>query len=42
MFYGNRDRLVTRRDWLRRAGGGMGLLGLAGLLADEGLLVNAA
>ncbi|MDB5330521.1 MAG: hypothetical protein JWP03_1672 [Phycisphaerales bacterium] len=42
MFYGNRDRLVTRRDWLRRAGGGMGLLGLAGLLADEGLLVSSA
>ena len=42
MLYGNQDRLVTRRDWLRRAGGGMGLLGLAALLADEGLLVNAA
>ncbi|MDB5301528.1 MAG: hypothetical protein JWO87_3191 [Phycisphaerales bacterium] len=42
MFYGNRERLVTRRDWLRRSGGGLGLLGLAGLLADEGLLVNAA
>src|ERR1700712_3252592 len=38
------DGLVTRRDWLRRAGGGMGLLSLAALLADEGLLspANAA
>ena len=36
------EGLVTRRDWLRRAGGGMGLLSLAALLADEGLLVNPA
>jgi len=36
------DPLLTRRDWLRRAGGGLGLLGLAGLLADEGLLVQPA
>ncbi|HWE04181.1 MAG TPA: DUF1501 domain-containing protein [Tepidisphaeraceae bacterium] len=36
------EGLVTRRDWLRRAGGGMGLLGLAALLADEGLLVDPA
>ena len=34
--------LVTRRDYLRRAGGGMGLLGLAALMADEGLLVTPA
>ncbi len=34
--------LVTRRDWLRRAGGGMGLLGLAALMADEGLLTSPA
>lgn len=32
----------TRRDWLRRAGAGLGMLGLAGLLADEGLLGSAA
>ena len=36
------DDLLTRRDWLRRAGGGMGLLGLAALMADEGLLVSPA
>ena len=34
--------LVTRRDWLRRAGGGMGLVGLAALLAEEGLLAPPA
>ena len=34
--------LVTRRDWLRRSGCGLGLLGLAGLMADEGLLVKPA
>ena len=34
--------LLTRRDWLRRAGGGLGLLGLATLLADEGLLASSA
>lgn len=30
--------LASRRDWLRRAGAGAGLLGLAGLLQDQGLL----
>ncbi|MCW5557774.1 MAG: DUF1501 domain-containing protein [Verrucomicrobiae bacterium] len=30
--------LASRRDWLRRAGSGAGLLGLAGLLQDQGLL----
>ena len=29
---------VSRRDFLRQAGGGFGMLALAGLLADEGLL----
>ena len=38
----NSSNLFTRRDWLRRAGGGMGLIGLAGLLADEGLLATSA
>jgi hypothetical protein len=36
------NRLVTRRDWLQRAGGGLGLLGLAALMAEEGLLVRPA
>jgi hypothetical protein len=36
------NRLVTRRDWLQRAGGGMGLVGLAALMADEGLLARPA
>jgi hypothetical protein len=36
------DRLVTRRDWLQRAGSGLGLLGLAALMAEEGLLVKPA
>jgi hypothetical protein len=30
--------MLTRRRWLRRAGGGFGLIGLAGLLQREGLL----
>jgi Protein of unknown function (DUF1501) len=34
----NLQRALTRRHLLRRAGGGLGLLGLASLLADEGLL----
>jgi hypothetical protein len=38
----NPNALLTRRDWLRRAGGGMGLIGLAGLLADEGFLCPPA
>ena len=33
---------ITRRAMLARAGGGLGLLGLAGLLADEGLLTPQA
>ncbi|QNN25406.1 DUF1501 domain-containing protein [Planctomycetales bacterium ZRK34] len=33
---------MTRRQMLRRAGGGLGLLGLIGLLGDEGLLESAA
>lgn len=32
---------MSRRELLARAGGGFGLLGLAGLLADEGLLSSA-
>src|SRR5262245_31258962 len=32
------EPLLTRRDWLRRAGGGFGLIGLAGLLQDQGYL----
>jgi len=31
-------RCLTRRQWLQRAGGGFGLIGLAGLLEGEGLL----
>ena len=34
--------MFTRRQLLRRAGGGIGLLGLAALLQDEGLLDTAA
>ena len=30
--------LLSRRRWLQRAGGGFGLIGLAGLLQQEGLL----
>src|SRR5271154_5546517 len=29
---------LTRRKWFQRAGGGFGLIGLAGLLQGEGLL----
>jgi hypothetical protein len=32
----------SRRDFLRRAGGGFGMLALAGLLGQEGLLVSSA
>jgi hypothetical protein len=35
------DGLLTRRDLLRRGGCGMGLLGLAGVLGDAGLLAGA-
>ncbi|MBM3847161.1 MAG: DUF1501 domain-containing protein, partial [Verrucomicrobia bacterium] len=33
---------MTRREALRRAGGGAGLLALAGLLQDDGLLLPSA
>ena len=33
-----RTQSWTRRDWLRRCGGGAGLIGLAGLLQDERML----
>src|SRR5262245_36640507 len=33
---------ASRRDFLRRAGGGAGFLALAAMLADEGLLTTAA
>jgi hypothetical protein len=33
---------VTRREMLRRSGTGLGVVGLVGLLADSGLLVNDA
>src|ERR1700733_3893705 len=36
------QRLLTRRDWLARAGGGGGLLGLAALIAGEQPLSNRA
>src|SRR5437879_904966 len=34
--------MLTRRQLLHRAGGGFGLIGLAGLLQEEGLLERAA
>src|SRR5687767_7751849 len=33
--------MITRRDLLARTGTGLGMLGLAGLFADEGLLLRA-
>jgi hypothetical protein len=36
------DRLLSRRQLLAQAGGGAGMLALASLLADEGLLVRSA
>src|SRR5690606_16496814 len=33
--------VTSRREFLRQAGGGFGLLALAGMLADEGLLKAA-
>jgi hypothetical protein len=38
----NPERAVSRRRWLKRAGGGMGWLGLALLLHEEGLLESSA
>lgn len=38
----NNPFAMTRRQMLRRAGGGLGLLGLIGLLDDEGLLESTA
>ena len=35
------NTLLTRRELLSRAGGGAGMLALAALLADEGLLTNS-
>ena len=35
----NPTNFYTRRDWLQKAGAGFGGLGLASLLADEGLLI---
>ncbi len=37
-----RPHYATRREFLQRAGGGFGLLALAGLLEQEGLLINRA
>jgi hypothetical protein len=42
MFDHNHPPLMTRRDLLRRAGAGFGLLGLAGALDAAGLLGQAA
>ena len=42
--FANRNQLMTRRDWLTRCGGGLGLVGLAALMAvahQAGLLQNA-
>jgi hypothetical protein len=36
------DAFLTRRDLLRRGGMGFGLIGLAGVLADEGRIASAA
>src|SRR4051812_34748943 len=36
------EPLLTRRRLLQRAGGGFGLIGLAGLLHQEGLLESSA
>jgi hypothetical protein len=36
------DQFASRRDFLQRAGSGFGSLALAGLLAQEGRLANAA
>src|SRR6516165_1567584 len=34
--------LLSRREWLRQTGTGLGMLGLAGLLVDSGLLGGSA
>lgn len=39
---GRVSNVLNRRDWLFRAGGGAGLIGLAQLLAEQGLLANEA
>ena len=40
---GNADNLdLSRRELLRKAGGGLGMLGLLGLLKDEGILETSA
>src|SRR6187401_2365241 len=36
------NTLLSRRELLSRAGGGAGMLALAALLSDEGLLTNCA
>jgi len=36
------ENLYSRRSLFRKAGGGMGMLGLAGLLGEEGLLADSA
>ena len=36
------QRHLSRREMLTKSGGGAGLLALAALLADEGLLTNSA
>ena len=38
----NTSPLLSRRELLSRAGGGAGMLALAALLAEEGLLTNTA
>ena len=34
------EPLITRRDWFRRSGGGLGMIGLATMLAEQGLLAT--
>src|SRR5687768_15180162 len=41
-FASSRAACLSRRQLLAQAGGGAGLLALASLLADEGLLASAA
>ena len=31
----NTNSSLTRREWLKKAGTGLGMIGMAGLLADE-------